>query len=285
MKSHRNRWIAAIVSVCVLGIVLSTASSGLCASSSGYSQFFIPGDEALLMQVLDEIGANDQRGINGYMHSVITLTVWADDTTVYYDHWENGYGFDPDFPVSTADETYSLSNRGDSRVFQSQNIPTYNTVAGGVYGRDPTDSDSYPIVDFPEADPPTNYPYNNYYYDGQDRIYVAGGAATVSRAGWTESADTLLAVAWEVYPVRPQLTTYILPFGEDLVASGYDDFERVFAMVQATQDGTMIQVDLNKDDVYDNLDWDRDGTVDGNSTTLNAAKCFCWTGKAPEARS
>ena len=54
-------------------------------------------------------------------------------------------------------------------------------------------------------------------YDGGDRIYVAGGAVTVTRAAWIEEQGaTIQAVAWEVYPVKPQLTTYVLPFGENL---------------------------------------------------------------------
>ena len=253
-----------------------TASKAFGSASAGYSEFYIPGDEALMMQVLEDVGGNNQTGTNGYMHSVITVTVWSDNTRVYYDHWENGYGFDPDNPVSTADETYSLTNNGESKIFESDDIPTYNTALyPGAYGRDPSDTDPDPI----------GTPLNDYYYDGRDRIYVAGGAATVSRADWTEAAGTLLAVAWEIYPVRPQLTTYILPFGEDLALStadtppypdgpNYNDFDRVYALIQSTGDNTLIQVDLNKDGTYDSLDWDRDGTVDGTSTTLNKGEVF-----------
>ena len=31
-----------------------------------------------------------------------------DDTTLYYDHWENGYSFDPSDPDSNADEVVVL---------------------------------------------------------------------------------------------------------------------------------------------------------------------------------
>ena len=95
------------------------------------------------------------------------------------------------------------------------------------------------------------------YYDGRDRIYVAGGAATVSRASWTESAGVLLAVAWEVYPVRPQLTTYILAFGENLASDpsyNLQDFERVFALIQATADDTVVTVDFDNNGTPDRLD-------------------------------
>ena len=54
-------------------------------------------------------------------------------------------------------------------------------------------------------------------YDGGDRIYVAGGVVTVTRVGWIEGVGVGdQATAWEIYPVKPQLTTYIVPFGETL---------------------------------------------------------------------
>ncbi len=39
------------------------------------------------------------------MHYVIGMTTYVDDTVVYYDHWENGYGFDP-VNFTGADEIY-----------------------------------------------------------------------------------------------------------------------------------------------------------------------------------
>jgi uncharacterized repeat protein (TIGR01451 family) len=269
VKLSHHRKTMAFISFCIFCLFFMTAPQAFGSASAGYSEFYIPGDEAFMMQVLDDVGGNDQTGTFGYMHSVITVTVWTDNTTLYYDHWENGYGFDPADPGNTADETYSLPNSGDMKTFESDDIPTYNrfSVTPDIYKRNPVDTDPSPIT--------SPAPYNNYFYDGRDRIYVAGGAATVSRAGWTESAGTLLAVAWEIYPVRPQLTTYILPFGEDL-APNYDDFDRVYTLIQATGDDTVIHVDLNKDDVYDDLDWNRDGTtVSGdNSLTLDAGEVF-----------
>ncbi len=88
-------------------------------------------------------------------HAVISVTAWSDNTTVYYDHWENGYGFDPTNP-GTADETFILVNTGDQRVFESANIPT-------------------------------NPRRTTTCYDGGDRIYVAGGVVTVTRVGWIEA--------------------------------------------------------------------------------------------------
>ena len=51
--------------------------------------------------LLDDIGRNDQ---SRDMHSIISVTAWSDNITVCYDHWENGYGFDPQNPSNSADE-------------------------------------------------------------------------------------------------------------------------------------------------------------------------------------
>ncbi len=237
MNCH-NKPQALIRFLMVFFCIVFTAGQAFGAASAGYSEYFIPGDENLMSFVLDDIAYDD---VSGPLHSIISVTAWSPNTTVYYDHWEDGYDFDKADPAATADEIRLIVPRGDSEIFEGTDVP--NNPRGTAT-----------------------------YYDGRDHIYVAGGAVTVARASWTEAAGTLLAVAWEVYPVRPQLTTYIMPFGEDLArdaAKNYWDFDRVYNLIQATADGTVIQVDLDKDGVYDQLDWDRDGTLDGTTHTLN----------------
>ena len=113
---------------------------------------------------------------NARTHAVISVTAWSANTTVYYDHWEDGYDFDPANPA-TADETFTLATAGNRLVLECRdiNIPRDNAV----------------------PNPPTST-CNNYRndvlfaaatttcYDGGDRIYVAGGVVTVTRVGWIE---------------------------------------------------------------------------------------------------
>ncbi len=245
LLQNKSRSIFCLGVCCLVALIFSSlmAQQGFCAAAAGYSEYFIPGDEDIMSIVLDDIGYTDE---SGPTHSVISFTAWSDNTVVYYDHWEDGYDFDPADP-STADETFYLVNRGDYRSLESSYIPVR-----------------------PRG--------TSIYYDGKDRIYAAGGILTVSRASWVEDIGTVESVAWEVYPVRPQLTTYIMPFGEDLAdPAGADlqDFERVYALIQATENNTVIQVDLDHDGIYDNLDWNRDGVNDGvDSYTLNMGEVF-----------
>ena len=140
--------------------------------AAGYSEYYIPGDETNMRLVFNTL---DAAGTNYGMHAVIAVTAWSANTTVYYDHWEDGYDFDPANP-GTADETVILANTGDQRIFESANIPT-------------------------------NPRGTATYYDGGDRIYVAGGVVTVTRASWIEAVGVgNQSAAWEIYPVKPQLT-------------------------------------------------------------------------------
>jgi hypothetical protein len=118
MKSVRNEMVWVILSVFFSWYGLSSSW----AASAGYSEYHIPGDEAIMHAILDEIGDGDQADPNADMQTVITVTVWADNSTVYYDHWEDGYDFDPDDP-STADESHVLADGGDSLIFPDNNIP------------------------------------------------------------------------------------------------------------------------------------------------------------------
>ncbi len=244
IKSKKTDRIKHISCLVITGLIFFSISDAYGASTSGYSEYYIPGDEENMLRIFQEIGG----AVGNNMHSVISVTAWSDNTIVYYDHWETGgYDFDPDNPGATADEIQVLANKGDSYTFTSSNIPANPRV--------PADE----------------------YYDGMDYIYVAGGAATVCRASWTETAGPNLSLAWEVYPVRPQLTTYILPFGQDLDRNdGLDDFERVFALAQATQDNTVVTVDYDGDGNADNIDPNRDDdcTDQVSSVTLMEGEVF-----------
>ncbi len=214
------------------------------AAPAGYTKYYIPGDEDEMYRIFSQFGATGTA-----MHTIITITAWADNTTVYYDHWEDGYDFDPDNPL-TADETVVLASSGDFHTFSDPGgVPIPLTGAGP-------------------------------YYDGRDIIYVAGGATTVSRTSWIESVGPTQSIAWEVYPVKPQLTAYILPFGEDLSSApkNLTDFSRVFVLIQATGNGTIVTVDLDGDGTPDQLDQNRDGDCadpgDTSTVTLNDGEVF-----------
>ena len=239
------RWLGPAVLLLIVGISFPATAQ----TPAGYSEYYIPAEEGTLYYALTDLDG----GAAPSMHTVISVVAWTDNTTVYYDHWENGYNFLPANPL-TADETYTLAKAGDRLVFESANLVIPRTAAStcNIYRNGTLIASNTTTC-----------------YDGGDRIYAAGGTITVTRAGGREDRWAgNQADAWEVYPVKPQLTTYVLPFGEDLFAAdpvNYFGFERVYVLIQATADNTTFTVDLNGDGTPDVLNLNRDNIW--NNTT------------------
>lgn len=252
--------------VCLLAaaLLLCAATAGAQATA-GYSEYYLPGDEQNMYYIFNDLDANGTG--NTGMHSVISVVAWSASTTVYYDHWENGYNFDPANPGSTADETVILATQGAIRTFESANVPS---------GAAP------PAVRNPAFTCAGQINPGARCYDGADRIYVAGGPVTVTRAVWLEARGAgNQGDAWEIYPVQPQLTTYILPFGENNFAASatfFTGFERVYALIQATADNSTVSVDLDANGTADMLNLNRDAirgnAGDATSVTLQRGQTF-----------
>ncbi len=190
---------------------------------AGQSEYFIPGFSQDLRTILVDI--DNDPVITNTMHNVITVSVGGDNTTVYYDHWEDGYG-----TLATGYNERYTANKGDILTFESSAIPS-NPRGGSL--------DSCPGSVFPAGGSPGGQ--SNYCYDGRDRIYTVGGAVSVAQAFWPTSSGTVFANAWEIYPVKPYETSYVIPVGEDLYPA-YADFEQVFVLAQATENGTTINI-------------------------------------------
>jgi hypothetical protein len=159
------------------------------------------------------------------MHNVTTVSVATNNVRIYYDHWENGYT-----NGASGDEVFA-ANRGDVMTFESTNILVPRTTAFSCTSANSRSGGATGVA-------PTNC------YDGRDRIYVVGGAVSVAQTFWPEALGTVYANAWEIYPVKPEQTSYIIPVGEDLnTGLGYTDFTNVYVLVEATADSTSIQID------------------------------------------
>ena len=246
MKTGNIAKVTAIFLLCALGLLAVAAQAAL-ATATGYSEYYIPGNENAMALARKRYGTTAPSTDN--THVIISITAWSDDVTVYYDHWENGFGFDPNNPSGTADEILSIAKAGDTLTLDNGGaaIPIPRTAA--------------------------------LFYDGGDRLYVSGGTVTVTRASYSAGRTPLLAVqacAWEIYPVTPQLTAYVLPFGENLSGT-MPDFLRVFVLIQATADNTTFQVDLDGTGTFDKLDTNFDGTInpgEPDTITLQAGQTF-----------
>ena len=275
---HSSRIAAAAVAVsCVLAPNPATPGT-----PAGYTEYIIPFDEDVFVYVTDPL-VFDAIPANRTTAASISLTVWSDNTAIYVDHWEDGYEVDPDNPDAAFDEKY-VANLGQTLNFISNPIPrprtgadgnTYiGTPAGACVGQ--TEPAGVTIVQ-------GNDPATDYCYDGRDYMLVVGGASTMTRGGWVAGTGgtnlgARAAIGEEVYPLAPQLIKYILPFGEGTPAG--TSYERVIAVIQATEDNTELRLDLDGDGTFDSFEHEngyrtpRNGVVDGTVLTLQKGESY-----------
>jgi LPXTG-site transpeptidase (sortase) family protein len=209
---HLKGLLCALTSFTVLFLSVAPQGTAQAQGAAGYSEYYIPGATEQMWDIFENLDNDPDLVEASGMHNVTAVTAALDNTTIYYDHWEDGYDFDPADPVATADESYVL-NSGDVREFESSNIPIPRGTAQ--------------------------------FYDGRDRIFVAGGPVTVTGAHWPESIGTVFSLAWEIYPTKPFLTHYTIPVGQDLAGDPtyYADFTRVYVIVQSTTDDNNVVID------------------------------------------
>lgn len=188
---------------------------------AGFQEFYVPLPADLARQIFVNIDNNP--AVSTGMHYVVGVTASADNTTVYYDHWENGL-----LTGAAGDQVVNL-NKGQVYYFESSNIPSSPRGTGT-------------------------------YYDGGDRIFVAGSLLQLVVSIWPESPGTVFTDAWEVYPVQAWENTYVIPVGENLAGAptNYIDFAKVWLLVMSGSDGNSITI--------------TDPAGPGLSTTLNRGK-------------
>ncbi|MEA3523086.1 MAG: hypothetical protein U9R50_08915 [Campylobacterota bacterium] len=178
--------------------------------SAGYSEYFVPGREEDLRKAfyaLKGSGSHRHPIDLSRNHSIISVTAITNNTTIYWDHWENGYNFDPNNP-STADVTVTI-NKGETHKFESPSIPTSPRGTGT-------------------------------YYDSGDRFFTSGGPVSVARASWSQSishGNPILGLAWAVYPVGALDTHHLIPVGTN---SGFSDFRSTTVLIMAVEDNTHV---------------------------------------------
>lgn len=184
------------------GLVLCLWASQSSAGPAGFQEFYLPLPAVDSRSIFVNIDNNPV--VSAGMHYVVGVTASANNTTIYYDHWENGL-----VTGAAGDEIVTL-NQGQFYAFESSNIPT-----------SPRGTSTY--------------------YDGGDRIFIAGSLLQVTVSIWPESPGTVFTDAWEVYPLQAWQTQYISPIGENLSGS-YPDFTKVWMLVMSGTDSNSVQI-------------------------------------------
>jgi uncharacterized repeat protein (TIGR01451 family) len=183
------------------------------AAGGTQHQYYVPFDDFDLWTLFNDKARCHPRGrANPPLHSAIFLIASSDRTRYYYDHWEDGYDADPLTPV-----------------------PGGTTEAGEL--------DAGTFVVFTDTIDPAQVPDTAViFYDGRDRITIAGEEASVVRQVYPDDPGTLLAAAWEVLEVTDWGTAYVATVGEDLDTNpdGVQDHDFAGLEVMAALPGTEV---------------------------------------------
>ena len=115
---------AGLVPVFLLSVILSAlglpqpAQAGIV---TGLSEYYIPAEADQLWAIFVDNDNNPVLVASNGIHYVVGVTASTDNTTVYYDHWEDGYDFDS-ATLTNADESFT-ANKGTVLSFESPNVP------------------------------------------------------------------------------------------------------------------------------------------------------------------
>ncbi len=148
----------------------------------------------------------------------ISLTASSNGTTIFYDHWEDGYDADPIAPApgSSTQVTGNIL-AGEGALWQNS-INVATRLASTLVR------------------------------DGRDRITIIGQPVSMMRAGWLDNPGTRLAGAWEMARVSDWGRRYVIPVGEDLgqrnpiPAQRTGDHDYVSVSVMAAYDNTNVTI-------------------------------------------
>jgi uncharacterized repeat protein (TIGR01451 family) len=201
------------------------------AQINGFT-FYIP-FPADQLDDLFNLANNDNNFIDDAIATTISISLLRNGTIVYYDHWEDGL-----------ERNLTSPTQASTRVWGDNN-PSNGIPPG--FADDVLNAGDIIVLRNTVVLPRNR---DELFFDGGDKITAAGGSLAVSLAVWPESASTLFAGAWGLLSTGLWGTEYVIPVGVDLFGGGPGlraGFGVAAVNVQALEDGTTVQLDLDGD--------------------------------------
>jgi len=211
--------------------VLAEASAG-----SVVQQHFVPMRERDVYDSLRAINSS----VGTMIWSIVSITATSDGTTVYYDHWEDGYDSVTTTPGSTS-RTITL-NAGQTFIFR--NLVDLTKV--GTLGNYDLNGNGN-TTDAGET--------NTYYADGRDLISSTAPVSVV-RAAWAANPGSVLAGAVNVIDTTAAGTSFRAPVGQNTVTAATDSpsnrlFEYSSLHIVAYANNTRVRIDKDANGVFE----------------------------------
>lgn len=231
---HRSLWQwLALPGLLALWLLMTTAPL-FAANPPPVQIFYVPAPEDDVFDALKGIfPGNSPFPITEPIINYISISVIADGTILYYDHWEDGFEIDISNPVQATTQIWGDGNaaNGAPPGFPADQLGPNSII---VLRSNVTLATRQSQIDF----------------DGGDKFGSTRSIA-VTRATWDSGAGTLLAAAFEVYPVDEWGTTFRAPAGVNTPSVSLFEYTSLFIM--ATDDNTNVQVDVDADGDFDEI--------------------------------
>jgi uncharacterized repeat protein (TIGR01451 family) len=219
--------------------LLLTVSSVRAALPPPVQIYYVPAPEDQVFAALSGIYPGPAAcgqpapGVVAPIYTYLALSIIAGDTLIYYDQWEDDFEIDIADPAQPTTQIWGDGNPA-------------NGAPPGI----PSDllaPDTVIILNNP-IDPATRG--SVLAFDGGDKLGSTRPVA-FSRATWSSTyptgPGTLLADAVEVYDTSRWGVRYETPVGEDVASPQL--FEYTGLAIMAQEDGTVVQLDLDRNGV------------------------------------
>ncbi|MFO0930794.1 MAG: hypothetical protein U0736_27810, partial [Gemmataceae bacterium] len=209
---------------------LETLEDRLAPAAAPIQFFYVPMPEQQTRAALAAIGSgttgNDET-------SLVTITATENNTVLYYDQWEDGYETNLNAPIQASTQIWGDGNAANGMP------PGFATdvINAGTIIRLRNDVPANP------RDPA------NLFYDGGDK-FGATKTVALSRAQFPVTPGSVIASAVEVRDTRFYDTSFHAPVGTNTANAG-QMFEYAAFFVQAAEDNTTVQVDLDGNGSFD----------------------------------
>jgi uncharacterized repeat protein (TIGR01451 family) len=246
---------------CDIGTVYITVEPNYtdpCAEAVRSKIFYMPFPENEL-QLRKILASASQFALSGgsfpltnNARTIISIKVPYPGTLFIYDHWEDGYEADITLPVQPTSQIW-----GDGILTNGVAPGTVNDIIppGGSIVLDNT------------------FAYNTrnqsqIQYDGKDKLFSSADVAISKVSGDAGARFPVQNVKSDVVDITRFGTLFVVGFGENTnVPTGVNAFRYVGALVRASADGTIV-----------NLDYDGNGTIDVTSPILSEGEVWLYDG-------
>jgi uncharacterized repeat protein (TIGR01451 family) len=220
--------------VIILGLLGGLWIFGPASAQIEAFTFFVPYP---VDELADEFRVGNQQPagftVNG-IETVISISVLRSGSIIYYDQWEDGLEPNLVMPVQATTQVWGDNDPSNgsppglpSDVLQSGDVIVLQNVV--------------PVPRNPAV----------LFFDGGDKFISVGGALAATLGVWPQpDAGILFGAAWEIYPTSRWDPNYVIPVGQN-VPRPEGGFTIVGFNVQAVEDGTSVQLDLNADGTFE----------------------------------